>query len=137
MSNRKKKRKRNNTPRRKRMSRVSRLQSAAHWIKTYTGKDIVRGYAKWYGQDEVCAMVELRMLGIHISDDRLNKAKEKLANKAESRRRLKQRKKQEEIEDLYSDSDDDFYYIAGYTPGGMPYGVTWEEMGKEPPWTED
>lgn len=27
------------------------------------------------------------------------------------------------------DKDDTFYYIAGYTSGGAPYGVTWEEMG--------
>lgn len=25
------------------------------------------------------------------------------------------------------DSDDEFYYIAGYTPGGAPYGITWEQ----------
>ena len=30
------------------------------------------------------------------------------------------------------DQDDGFYFIAGYTPGGVPYGVTWEEMGLEP-----
>lgn len=26
------------------------------------------------------------------------------------------------------ESDDRFCYIAGYTSGGAPYGVTWEEM---------
>jgi hypothetical protein len=41
-------------------------------------------------------------------------------------------KKQKEFEERFSDSDDTFYYIAGYTPGGAPYGVTWEEMGIEP-----
>lgn len=25
------------------------------------------------------------------------------------------------------DSDDTFAYIAGYTEGGAPYGITWEE----------
>lgn len=25
------------------------------------------------------------------------------------------------------DQDDQFYFIAGYTEGGAPYGVTWEE----------
>ena len=28
--------------------------------------------------------------------------------------------------------DDTFFYIAGYTSGGAPYGVTWEEMRLEP-----
>ena len=27
-----------------------------------------------------------------------------------------------------SESDDTFAFIAGYTSGGAPYGVTWEEM---------
>ena len=27
-----------------------------------------------------------------------------------------------------SDSDECFAYIAGYTEGGFPYGITWEEM---------
>ena len=28
--------------------------------------------------------------------------------------------------------DDTYFYIAGYTSGGAPYGVTWEEVGLEP-----
>ena len=32
------------------------------------------------------------------------------------------------IEDHAIDSDTVFYYIAGYTCGGAPYGVTWEEF---------
>lgn len=28
--------------------------------------------------------------------------------------------------------DDRFIFIAGYTSGGAPYGVTWEEMGMKP-----
>ena len=26
------------------------------------------------------------------------------------------------------DSDENFYFIAGYTDGGTPYGMTWEEI---------
>ncbi len=40
--------------------------------------------------------------------------------------------KQNELQDCFSDSDETFYYIAGYTSGGAPYGVTWDEMGLEP-----
>ncbi|RGY80328.1 hypothetical protein DXA18_09840 [Dorea sp. AM58-8] len=32
--------------------------------------------------------------------------------------------------------DDRFFFIAGYTSGGAPYGVTWEEMGLKP-WEEN
>lgn len=30
---------------------------------------------------------------------------------------------------MYSDMDGTFAFIAGYTPGGVPYGVTWEQVG--------
>ena len=33
------------------------------------------------------------------------------------------------------DQDERFFYVAGYTSGGVPYGVTWEEMGLDP-WEE-
>lgn len=45
----------------------------------------------------------------------------------------KRKKNRKEIwEDPYPDTDGNFAYIAGYTPGGAPYGVTWEEMGIDP-----
>lgn len=31
-------------------------------------------------------------------------------------------------EQIAPESDEHFAYIAGYTAGGAPYGVTWEEM---------
>ena len=46
----------------------------------------------------------------------------------------KPRKKQvnKTVEASPPDQDDTFFFIAGYTSGGAPYGVTWEEMGLEP-----
>jgi hypothetical protein len=43
------------------------------------------------------------------------------------------KKKQKERDSVSEEvwQDDTFYYIAGYTSGGAPYGVTWEEMGLE------
>jgi len=29
------------------------------------------------------------------------------------------------------DCDETFYFIAGYTSGGFPYGVTWEQLDKD------
>lgn len=29
---------------------------------------------------------------------------------------------------MEQDSDENFAFIAGYTSGGLPYGITWEEM---------
>lgn len=47
--------------------------------------------------------------------------------------RIKQRKKRKKVShdkemNTPFESDDRFFYIAGYTSGGAPYGVTWEEM---------
>ena len=58
---------------------------------------------------------------------------EKLALKCAARKRKKAKKAVQEP--VLPEQDDRFFYIAGYTSGGAPYGVTWEEMGLEP-WEE-
>jgi hypothetical protein len=133
----KKRKKTGNTPRRKKMSRPARLQSAVHWLQQYDGDSVVKAYAQWYGQGEVGSMIELRMLGLNIGDELIQAAKDKVERKIEANKKAK--KKKAEINDFekYPDSDDTFYFIAGYTSGGAPYGVTWEEAGEIPPWSEN
>jgi len=63
------------TPRRKRMNRAARLESAKHWLPTYEGRDVVKGYRKWYGVSTACAIIELRQLGVKIDEQRLIQAK--------------------------------------------------------------
>ena len=46
-----------------------------------------------------------------------------------SGKKKKKNKTENIYADLYSDMDGTFAFIAGYTPGGAPYGVTWEEVG--------
>jgi hypothetical protein len=43
------------------------------------------------------------------------------------RHRRKQPRAGNGIEEPAIDSDDTFAYIAGYTSGGAPYGLTWEQ----------
>ena len=50
--------------------------------------------------------------------------------KQELRRKKKKRKAEHTIDT--PEQVDRFFFIAGYTSGGVPYGVTWEEMGLEP-----
>ena len=57
---------------------------------------------------------------------------EKLAIKRAARKRKKARLAAQEQQSL-PEQDGRFFYIAGYTSGGAPYGVTWEEMGLDPP----
>ena len=57
--------------------------------------------------------------------------------RAERKVRTKRRRKRphQEPDSPLIEQDDTFFFIAGYTSGGAPYGVTWEQMGLEP-WEE-
>lgn len=112
-----------NTPKRER-----RLCSAKNWIKSYSGNNLVKGYSKKYSVDKLCAVKELRMIGVEISEE----YEKQLINSMEAHRqqRLSYKKKREdELNDLRGfDSDENFAMILGNTSGGFPYGVTYDEM---------
>ncbi len=133
------KRKKNSqrSPKRKRLKREARIQSAKNWISSYEGKNIVRGYAKWYGVDLLCAIIELRMLGAHVDENYEANVRRSIKNRAKQRKQRRLARKEVESDDPHPDSDETFAYIAGYTSWGFPYGVTWEEIGEEPPWIND
>ena len=133
----KKKKKKSNIPRHKRMKKPARLQAARSWIPKYEGKNLVRGYSKHFAVDKLCAIKELQSLGIDIDPEYIKQLKETYRAQEKARKLRKQKKEQEEELMKYSDSDETFYYIAGYTSGGVPYGVTWEEMDLEPFEEED
>ncbi len=111
-------------PRRKRLSRTTRLQAAKRWIAEYRGKNLVRGYKKWFGVDDVCAVVELRMLGVDIPDARLEQARRD--EQARAAHRARQTEKRSRAIDA-GEWDDEFAFIAGYTEGGAPYGIRWDD----------
>jgi hypothetical protein len=52
------------------MKRERRLVIAQHWITTYSGKNIIKGYCKFFGVDKLCAIKELSILGVEISEER-------------------------------------------------------------------
>lgn len=108
-------------PRRKRLNRVNRLNVAKQWMAAYAGSNLVRGYRTWFGVSEVCAIVELRMLGVDIPESRLRQARHNEQARAARRAQRKQ-----ERADRYG-CDGEFAFIAGYTPGGAPYGIEQEE----------
>ncbi len=70
-----KSKKRSNTPRHKRLNRVSRLQAAKHWMPKYEGKNIVKGYSTHFGVDKLCAVKELEVLGYKIDTQYINRLK--------------------------------------------------------------
>ena len=82
-------------PRRKRMQKPARLESArtTQWVDKYTGKNVVRGYCKWFGVDELCAVIELRLLGVPISAKREDELRQKAARRTITAAGRKERKK--------------------------------------------
>jgi hypothetical protein len=112
-------------PRRKRMSRAARLQAANSWLAEYPGKNLVRGYKKRFGVEDVRAVLELRMLGVDIPDARLEQAR----RDQQSRKKKRGRKKQKYAPPPpLREWDHEFAFIAGYTEGGAPYGIAWDEV---------
>jgi hypothetical protein len=111
----------------KTLPRARRLKSAKKWMVTYRGKDLVRGYVKRFGVSRVCAILELRMLGVDIPDARLEQARrdEQARATGNARRRQKHARRA-----AIGEWDETFAFIVDYTEGGAPYGVTWEEIEK-------
>lgn len=116
---------------RKTLSRARRLQRAKRWLASYRGKNLVRGYKKWFGVDDVCAVVELRMLGVDIPDVRLEQARRDEQARAAHRAR---RKEKHALAQSSGEWDEEFAFIAGYTEGGAPYGITWDEWEELDVW---
>ena len=87
-------------------------------------------YRKRFHVDTACAVRELQKIS-HVFQpgyvDNLLKAE---AARVERRRIAKEEKR---LSEEYNEwQDDNFYFIAGHTSGGAPYGLTWEQMGLEP-----
>lgn len=131
MGNRKKNRPK--PPRHSRLKRPSRLQAAGHWIPKYDGKNIVKGYAKHFGVNKLCAVTELEMLGYSYSEAYKQKLRDDEVQQQQVAEKRKADKKRKQMEDVFSevDSDETFAFIAGYTSGGAPFGITWEEWEQE------
>ena len=92
----------NNTPRRKRLKRKSRLNSARSWINVYNGKNIIKGYSKWFGVDLRCAITELRMIGIEISKEYEENVRQSIKDRTQRKKELKEKKHEISLqEDTY------------------------------------
>lgn len=109
----------------------ARIRKAQQWVLTYQGSHIVRAYRKRFGVDTTCALKDLGEIGA-LSPEKLAVMQQAEQTRLEQKRREREEKRLQAFYDCFPNSDDTFYYIAGYTPGGAPYGLTWEEMGLSP-----
>ncbi len=123
----KKKKNRSLPPRQKRMRRPARLDSARQWLPSYRGKHLVRSYRKRYAVDWLCAVRELRLLGVELDPQYVAQLKATVEQLRLERQRRKQQPETECPLEMAIDANDTFAYIAGYTSGGAPYGLTWEQ----------
>ena len=128
----------------KAMKFAERKAKAEKWVSEYDGTpyggDIIKAYRKKFAVDRMKAVEELQMLGVTLTKEQIDREKAAVkayqdiqrAKKAKRKRLREQRKMQKNDIADYPEQDGTFYYIAGYTSGGAPYGVTWEEMGMSP-----
>ena len=128
-------RKNGNTPRRKRMNKESRLNSArdAGWVAGYQGKNLIKGYSNWFGVDLMTAVRELRLLGVEIDAAREAQIAATVAGRAEEKRRRRAALAEKSSGEVDYCRDGTFGYIAGYTEGEAE-GQAWTRDIFEAAW---
>jgi RimJ/RimL family protein N-acetyltransferase len=111
----------------------SRIAKAKNWLPTYEGTKVVRAYRKKFSVNVECAVRELQEIGYEFEPGYVENLLKAEAARIEQLRKKKAEK--QEAEEYNEFQDDNFFYIAGYTSGGAPYGVQWWEVALEP-WEE-
>ena len=111
--------------------RQTRLRKGRQWVLTYEGSHIVRDYRKRFNVDNTCAMKDLSEIGA-LSPEKRAEMQQAERLRIEQKHREREQTMEEYLAERFPDSDDRFFYIVGYTSGGAPYGVTWEDMGLRP-----
>lgn len=118
----------------KTLPRNKRLIRAKQWITEYEGEHLIKGYRKKFGVDRMSAIEDLFLIGA-IDEEKRNALRQQEQERQALVRRKRQEKEAAEWVARHANQNNEFYFIAGYTSGGAPYGVTWKEMGLEP-WEE-
>ena len=103
-------------------------------LLTYTGspKKMNKHYRERFHVDAVTAAKDLQELGVNYTQEQLDQIKQAEEQRLRQRRMEREAKERERLAELYKDCDGRFAFIAGYTDGGAPYGVMWEEVGIDP-----
>jgi hypothetical protein len=113
-------------PRRHRMPRQARRGSSRAWIAS--GATVtIKTYARRYGVDRYTACEDLTAIGFALPD-----SAQRWAHRPPPQPRPRRSATPRAL------LDDDWimiagrpYFIAGYTPGGVPYGIYLDEMDED------
>jgi len=116
-------------PKRKCFNRSQRLEAARQLLQGYSGKKIVRDYRRYFGVDWQTAFRELEILGVLISTSYKTAVLKTLADLTAAR----EQEKAEKLDRENPNQNDTIAFIAGYTSGGAPYGITWEDWERLDP----
>lgn len=108
-----------------------RLRKARQWLTTYQGtpKHMVKHYRERFHLDTTTALRDLQEIGVQFTQEYLDAVKRSEAERIRQKHLKDAAKREREMELLYADCDGRFAFIAGYTSGGAPYGLTWEDVG--------
>ena len=96
-----------------------------YWLRSFSGKHVVRSYARWFGVDLMCAAKKLQILGMRFSPEYLDALRRAAPGRLGHRCELAHGAETAEGEPMWNQ---EFVYIAGYTEAGLPFGVTWDEI---------
>lgn len=115
------------------------LRKARQWVTTYKGAPtkMVKHYRERFHVDVSTAARDLQEIGVEFTQEYLDKIQKAKQERIAKKQLKKAEKELKRLLDLYPDSDGTFCYIAGYTDGGVPYGITWDELGLEPYASDD
>ena len=111
-------------PRRHRMHKPARLDSARQWVRS-GARVTVRAYAKRYGVDRYTAHDELTAIGFPLPA-----SAEKWTQRPPPASR-KRRRRADEVDDVDADwvwLPDHRMFVVGYTPSGAPFGCYEDEF---------
>ena len=105
------------------MRKQSRRDSSRDWIRS-GAKVSIKAYARRYGVDKYTAYDDLRAIGFPLTP-----GDEQWAERPLPVPKRRQRPLQDPDDDLFQwmDVGGQRMWVVGYTPGGMPYGLTEDE----------
>lgn len=111
--------------------RVKRLASGARWLTNKNLSDegqLIYKYRCRYKVDKYCAIADLCELHA-FSPEREERYRRYLKNRqAYFQQAAKKKRREKELRAMLDPEQDEWsFYIAGYTSGGAPYGITWEQ----------
>jgi hypothetical protein len=111
------------------MKRQGRLSSAraTGWVEKYKGRNIIAGYSKWFAVDPLCALIELRLLGVKIDQGREEQIKASINARAAQRALRKEMQEQARIGEVHAVLDD-FLFIVDCTGDYLPDWVCTDEL---------